>query len=322
MAQAHDTTAPLNEPSAERLADHPLRFLLATRPPFLLATAAPVALGWAYALHLGYPLDPLLAIATLLAALLLHGAINVINDYHDALNGTDEQNTGRLHPFTGGSRFIQNGILDLHQTRRLALTLFALAALIGLGLGLVTSPGLYLLGLGGVLIGWGYSAPPLALNSRGLGELAVALGFSLLPAGAFWVQSAALDSNALLIGLPGGLLTAALLYINQFPDRQADAQAGKRHWVVRLAPRQARWGYPLLLVLAYGGLLLLVVQSRLPPAALAGLLALPMSLFAAHQLLTHADNPSQLAPAIRLTIAALLALVLLQALGLALSTPS
>ncbi len=88
-----------------------------------------------------------------------------------------------------------------------------------------------ILGLVGALIGWGYSAPPLKLNSRGLGEPDVALGFALVPCGLVMVAGSGFDLRALLLGLSSGLLVANLLFINQFPDRRADAATGKRHWV-------------------------------------------------------------------------------------------
>ena len=98
-----------------------------------------------------------------------------------------------------------------------------------------------------------------------------------------------------------------LLYINQFPDRRADTAAGKLHWVARLDVEQARWGYVLIVASAYAWLLTAVALGWLPMLALAALLALPLSIKAARQLLRHAAEPKQLGDAIRLTIAAMMA---------------
>ena len=84
------------EPSAERLGNPLKRYFLATRPPFLLASLIPVLLGLASAVADGVVLAWLPVLLTLLGALLFHAAANVLNDYYDALSGTDECNRQRL----------------------------------------------------------------------------------------------------------------------------------------------------------------------------------------------------------------------------------
>ena len=91
-------------------------YFAATRPAFLIATLAACLLGLASAIHSDVSFQLSTAILTVLLALSVHAGVNVINDYFDALSGTDALNTERLYPFTGGSRFIQNGILTT--TRR------------------------------------------------------------------------------------------------------------------------------------------------------------------------------------------------------------
>jgi 1,4-dihydroxy-2-naphthoate octaprenyltransferase len=305
----------LAEPCPERLGTGPLRYLVAVRPPFLLATALPVLLGWALVIHAGQAVEPLTAAIVLVAALLLHAAVNVLNDYHDSRNGTDAANDERIFPFTGGSRIIQNDVLGERQMLWYGLMLLGASCALGMWLAASGAPGLYLLGLVGVLIGWGYSAPPFRLNSRGLGEFAVAAGFSLLPAGSAHALGVPLSAGLVMAGLSTGFLTAALLYVNQFPDARADAGAGKRHWVVRLGAARARWGYPLLVVLALVWLLWAVGRGALPPLALLGVLSLPLSVLAAWGVLRNAATPAALAPSIRLTLAAVSLHAVLVTLG-------
>lgn len=297
------STAPL-EPRIEQLQNPLQRYLLATRPAFLSVTLIGSLIGIASA---GFDHVPLAAgplLLGLLLALLAHAGVNVFNDYYDALNGTDAANTERLFPFTGGSRFIQNGVLSLRQTLRWALALFALVIAGGLWLIAHSGIGLFWIGLTGLMIGWAYSAPPLKLNSRGLGEVCVTLGFMLLPIGMDYLARHAFSLTPVAAGLSFGLLVTNLLYINQFPDRAADLQAGKHHWVARLPVQQARWGYVLIVALAYGSLPLLVVSGLLPWPVLLGWLSLPLSIKAAQGLLQHAGQPAQLAPSIQQTIAA------------------
>ena len=85
-----------------------------TRPGFLAITAVACLLGIAVAAACGYGPHLWMAMATMALALLMHAAANVLNDYHDALNGADEANAQGLFPFTGGARLIQNGHVSLH----------------------------------------------------------------------------------------------------------------------------------------------------------------------------------------------------------------
>lgn len=311
---------PISEPLAEQLQNPVLRYFLATRPPFLLASAAPVLIGLSTAFYGGAGFNLFYALLTLLGAVLAQAGANVINDYYDALNGTDRLNTDRIYPFTGGSRFIQNGVLTEEETARYAALLFAAVVIIGLVLLSEVGLPLLWLGLGGLFLAWAYSSPPLLLNARGLGELSVALGFGLLiVAGADLVQRGSFDPLPFYASFSYGLLTAALLYINQFPDRAADERAGKRHWVVRLGPQKARWGYLLLVLGAYGGVAIFVLAGRLPPLALLAFAALPFHLKAAADLLRYAAEPARLTPAIPLTISGLLVHGGMLALGLALA---
>ena len=294
------------EPSVTRYANPWLRYFAATRPAFLTATLAACLLGFASARHDGVALAPGLAVATLLLALLLHAAVNVLNDYYDALNGSDDANSERLFPFTGGSRFIQNGVMSRRQTARYGYALLGLASTGGLWLAAQSGAGLLLIGAAGVFIGWAYSASPLKLNARGMGEACVLAGFLGIVVGADFVQRQAPSLQPFVLGLPYALLATNLLYVNQFPDRRADAAAGKHHWVVRLPLARATLVYPALATLALLWLGALVATGKLPLPALIAALPLALSFKASAILLRHATEPSRLLPAIRLTIAAML----------------
>jgi 1,4-dihydroxy-2-naphthoate polyprenyltransferase len=299
------------EPSRERLANPFARYLLATRPAFLTITFAGCVLGFATAVAGGAAFDWARAVVTLLLALLAHAGINVLNDYCDHLNGTDARNTQRIYPFTGGSRFIQNGVLMPRQVLVFAVTLFAATIAGGLWLLGVAGAGLFWIGLAGLAIGWAYSAPPLRLNSRGVGELCVATGFLLVVAGADYVQRGAFAPLPWLAGVPYALLVANILYINQFPDREADRASGKLHWVARLRPETAAWGYGLILLLAALVLTAGILLGRLPLADAGALVAWIPAMLAWRQLRRFASTPERLAPAIKLTLLAAHALPLL-----------
>lgn len=275
-----------------------------TRPGFLSITAVACLLGVASAGTGDGQIDWLLALLTLMLALAAHAGANVLNDYHDALNGADAANQSGLFPFTGGSRLIQQGRVTPEQTGTLALWLLGGVALGGLMLAWVTGGGLLLLGLAGLTLGWAYSAPPFKLMSRGLGELAVALAWGLIVVGADQVQRRAWLPLPAVAALGFALLMANILLINGYPDAVSDAAVGKRTLVVRLGQRPAAGLYLLLALLAHGWLIGTVLLDWLPASALTGLISLPLSLAAGGLLWQRAGQPTRLQPAILLTICA------------------
>ena len=295
---------PPAEPSLVALSNPVLRYVMATRPAFLSVTLAACLIGLASSFASQDSVHALTATITVLFALVAHAGINVLNDYYDALNGTDANNVERIFPFTGGSRFIQNGVLTTTQTAVFGTLLLGIVILAGLWLTAASGPGLIGIGLAGLLIGWAYSAPPLRLNSRGLGEVCVWAGFTLIAIGADFVQRGTLSALPLVAASAYGLLVTNILYINQFPDRKADLAAGKRHWVARLAPETARWGYVLMASVAYLWVLGAVIVHALPWTALFALLPAALSFAAARDVVRFAAKPSRLAPAIARTIGA------------------
>mgnify|MGYP000190910911 CR=1 FL=1 len=304
------------EPRPETLTNPVARAFLATRPAFLMASALPVVLGAAAARGEG-ALDTFLLLAVLLGAVLIHGGINSLNDYHDALTGADAVNEDRIHPFTGGSRFIQNEVLRPQAMARLGRGLLVAGAAIGVYLAIRTGPGLLALGLGGLVLGWAYSARPLQLMARGWGEPAVFVGFGgLIPLGADWVLRGTLEPAVLAAGVPFGLLVMDLLFVNEFPDRRADSTAGKRHWVVRLGPHRARWIYGIVALGAYLWVLVAVVRGALPVPALVALAPSVLSFRAWAGVMNHADEPAYLEPAIRRSVSAMAVFGVLMTLAL------
>jgi 1,4-dihydroxy-2-naphthoate polyprenyltransferase len=275
-----------------------------TRPGFLVITAVACVLGTAVAVACGHWPNLWTALATLVLAVLMHAAANVLNDYHDALNGADDANTQGLFPFTGGARLIQNGLVSVQDTLDLANALIVFLIPCGLLLAFKTGGGLVLLGLMGLLLGWAYSAPPLALMKRGLGEVTVSLTWGLVVVGADYVQRGQFFVIPVAVALSFALLVGNILVINGFPDAVSDAQVGKRTLVVRLGTRHVAWLYLLVALLAHAWLVAGVWLFIHPEPALWGLASMPLSLWAFMLLLNNVDQPARLASAIVLTIAA------------------
>lgn len=283
---------------------HPARWLAATRPAFLSITLLAVLLGFALAARHGTPLvwSPATLTLTMLGALLAHAGANVLNDVADADNGSDACNTGRIAPYTGGSRFIQQALISRQSMLHFGWRLIAASALCGAVLLALTDSRLLVFGLGGLLLAIAYSLPPLQLMSRGLGEPAVAAAWLLIVAGSDFVLRRQFDSAAWLGGLPLALQTALILIVNQIPDRAADQRAGKRNWIVRLDTRHAATLYTATLAASYAAVPLGCLLGALPASALLALLALPLGGLASRYIRQHAANPARLAGSIRLTL--------------------
>jgi 1,4-dihydroxy-2-naphthoate octaprenyltransferase len=266
MLQTH---RPIDQPSpalaGPGLAAAARRAFLATRPPFFTASVLPVLLGTAWASSAFHRFDGVLLGLALAAMVLAHGAANVYNDVSDDLIGADPDNTDRIYPYTGGSRFIQSGLLSRAVMARLALGLAAGALLLGAVLALLRGPDVILFGIAGLGLGLLYSLPGVQLSARGIGEAAVAVGFGALPVvGATWLQTGRIDSGAMLLCLPVSAWAAAILIINEVPDIESDRRVHKRTLVVRCGVHGARWIYGGLTAIALAASIAAILHHALP----------------------------------------------------------
>ena len=211
------------------------RMLHASRPKFFPASVLPVVAGTTWGIHASGKFDLLVFVIAVLATVCVHAASNVLNDVGDDSSGADRGNVDRIYPYTGGSRFIQTGIMSARQMARLGISQLAVAAIAGLILIYMKGPMVLYFGLAGVALGVLYSLGPARLSSMGIGEAAVGIAFGVIPiAGAAWLQGAPLDLTLLLFSLPISAWVAAILLINEVPDIAADASAGKRTIPVRM----------------------------------------------------------------------------------------
>jgi 1,4-dihydroxy-2-naphthoate octaprenyltransferase len=266
--------------------------LRATRLPFLTATIVPVLLGIVVAARQG-SFDLLTAVLTVIGAAFVQLGLNVANDVFDTIQGADDANVTPTQ-FSGGSRVIQYGLVSLRQMAGATVGFYAIAGVIGLILlALRGSPALLVIGVVGFIVSIGYTAPPLKLVYRGLGELAVAAGFGpLMLLGAYVVQTrGTLTWEPVIASLPIALLVALILYVNEIPDRRGDARAGKRTLPVRLAPSTVIAGYRASVIAAYAILAAGVVAGFLPIPALLALLSIPLALQVSRGLAPNYDNP-------------------------------
>ncbi len=303
------TRPPADRPSpalaGPGLANAICRAFFATRPAFLVASALPVLVGTAWASAAYHRFDGLLFGLALAATMLAHAATNVYNDVSDDVIGADPSNTDRIYPYTGGSRFIQTGLLSRVEMTRLALSLCGATLLIGAILAVLRGPGVILLGVAGLALGLLYSLPGAQLSARGVGEAAVAVGLGVLPVlGAAWLQTGFVDSGAILLCVPVSCWVAAILIVNEVPDAEADGRAQKRTLVVRWGADGARAIYRSLTMLALAASCAAILRHVLPSwYALPALVLAGLGIFAAGRISMDRAARPRLKQAIEQTLA-------------------
>jgi 1,4-dihydroxy-2-naphthoate polyprenyltransferase len=266
--------------------------LRTTRLPFLSATIVPVILGIVIAASQG-SFDLLTAILTVIGASFVQLGLNVANDYFDAIQGADDVNVTPTQ-FSGGSRVIQYGLVSRRRMATIAAAFYVAGAATGLLLlALRPSTALLVIGVVGIVVSLAYTAPPLKLVYRGLGEVAVAIGFGpLMLLGAYVVQTGGVVTReAVVASLPVALLVALILYVNEIPDRRGDARAGKRTLPVRFSRDAVIGGYRVAAAAAYAIVVIGVVAGLLPLPALLALLTVPLALQVSRGLAPNYDNP-------------------------------
>ena len=242
-----------------------------TRGGFTLASILPMMIV-AYILSFYNILNLLNAFISILGVICLHIFSNLYNDFFDVSYGSDEENKEYFNvgskslilrgaQISGGSRAIELGLTTLKKTSSLGNIMLFLSIICLLILSfnsyIVTgsSSNVFMMSLisaTGVFLGFFYTAKPLRLSARkGLGELTIFLAFGpLLTLGSmFSMSNISIDLNSsiiqtiIFIGIPLGLLTTNILFINQFPDYESDKKTGKTNLVVIFGKKISRWIY-------------------------------------------------------------------------------
>lgn len=254
-----------------------MMWLRALRAPFLTASGLPVLLGAFAAYWKTGSLSAARLLLTLGGVLCIHIGSNLANDFFDHVTGCDRLNLEPT-PFSGGSRVIQQGLISPKTVMAVSIVFFAAGLAQGLVLNrLVPGNTVILLGLVGLVLGLVYTAVPVKLSYRGLGETAVFLAFGpLVVVGSFTCQTGAIEAFPLAASLPAGLLVASILLANEVLDIEWDDRAGKRTLVVALGRRRAYLVFLVTYLGAYVWIALGLLLRVYPTAAIAALGPLPV----------------------------------------------
>ena len=271
-------------------------------PKITLASAASLLLGLCAAAGDG-SIAWGWAAATVLGIFFLEAAKNASGELFDFDSGDDLAVAPEdRSPFSGGKRVLVDGLLTREQTAIAAAIFYLLGCAAGFLVVGLREPRVLLIGAIGVALAFFYHAPPLRLSYRGLGELAVALAYGpLIACGAYLVQRGTVSRTVALASLPLGILIAAFLFINEFPDREADRTAGKRTLVVRLGKPAASKVFAIILVAAFA-LLAVLPAFGISAGVWGGFLGLPHAVKAALRLRQKPEVTALIIPAQQWTL--------------------
>jgi 1,4-dihydroxy-2-naphthoate octaprenyltransferase len=285
-------------------------WFLLPRFHFIPLTVIMVSLGTAIAAYEGFFHWGHFLLA-MIGSILVHITVNVINDYYDYVGGID-LNTQRT-PFSGGSGILPSNLLKPKQAFWFATICLLIA--MGIGFYFVMVKGWLLFPL---LLVAGFSAYfyNVYLAKWWIGELFAGLNFGpLLVLGSYYVQTGRYSWEALVASLAPGLLTSNLLFLNEFPDREADQKGGRKHLVIVLGKQGASILFVALLVVSYLCIIIGVLTKMMPVVTLIGLLTIVFGWKAAKGALKYYNDTRQLVPILGANVITILGTQALLAIG-------
>ena len=228
------------------------KWVLGARVRTLPAAVAPVLVGTSFAPKINW----INATLALIVSLSLQIAVNFSNDYSDGIRGTDANRVGP-------TRLVAAGLASAKAVRTAAFLSFAIACLAGTLLSLNTTLWLILVGVISVLAAWGYTGGKQPYGYLGFGEFSVFIFFGLVATiGSYYVQAQQINWQIVLLSIPVGSLSCAILVINNLRDRPLDEMAGKQTLAVKLGDQKTRFFYGFLLLITQVSVLLAISINK------------------------------------------------------------
>jgi 1,4-dihydroxy-2-naphthoate octaprenyltransferase len=285
-------------------------WLMLPRFQYIPLTVILVSLGTAIATYEGYfHLGHFLL--AMFGSILVHMTVNVINDYHDYVDGID-LNTQRT-PFSGGSGVLPSSLLKPKQAFWFGTISLLIAMVIGFYFVMVKGWLLFPLLLMAGFCAYFYN---VYLSKSYMGEIFAGLCFGpLLVLGSYYVQAGRYSLETLVASLAPGILTSNLLFLNEFPDREADRKGGRRHFVISLGKKDASYLFVALLTASYLCIIIGVLSRMMPMLTLIGLGTIGFGWKAAKGALKYYDSTEKLIPVLGTNVITILGTQALLAVG-------
>jgi 1,4-dihydroxy-2-naphthoate polyprenyltransferase len=265
---------------------HSRIWILASRPRTLPAAIAPVLVGTA----LGAAEDEfrvLPFVAALVGSTFIQIGTNLSNDYSDARRGADTED--RLGPV----RVTAGGLMPPRHVLVGTYVAFAIAVVAGLYLAAVAGWELLVVGVASILAGVLYTGGPRPYGYEGLGELFVFVFFGIVAVvGSYYVQTEQLRWEAFALAVPVGLLSSAILVVNNVRDIDTDRRARKHTLAVRLGRDRARLLFLAMVVLSFVAPVATIALGGLTAWLLLTLAAVPLAVPLVRTVSSRTDGPA------------------------------
>ena len=262
------------------------------------------------------------ALLVMIGVVIAHASVNLFNEYSDSQTGIDN-NTKRT-PFSGGTGLIQSGVTTPAAVITAAWQTLFWAFLIGLYFSIMSHWVIFvimLIGAGSIVFYTRYLAKVLLgefFAGLSLGSLVVIGAFIAIVGRPTMEVCSLFPAEVVLLSIPPGILTALLLYLNEFPDMEADRQGGRFHLVIWLGRQKAAYLYAFGLFMTYATILLPAALGISSWWVMLGFLTLPLALKAGVTAVRHPDDMEKIVPAMGINVIVVLATDLLLAVGLVL----
>jgi 1,4-dihydroxy-2-naphthoate octaprenyltransferase len=266
-------------------------WLRAVRIRFLLASIISVCLGLAINGWQNKTIDVGFAALTFVGVAALHASVDLLNDYWDYKRQIDTE-TNRTK-FSGGTGVLPEGLLKPHQVYRAGMLMLIIGSAVGAFF--IFERGITIAVILGFAIVSIYFYSTRIVDS-GLGEVFVAVKGSMIVLGTYFVQSSQITLEPAIAGIVSGVLSSTVLFVNSFPDFDADKKHGRKTLVIMLGKLQAAsfvWVFPLVI---YGIIVSSVILGIFPVITLVTLATIPMAVRSAKSLKKNYDKVQELVP--------------------------
>jgi 1,4-dihydroxy-2-naphthoate octaprenyltransferase len=282
-----------------------------TRANFLLLTIVIVAAGLSAALYAHGIFNPFDALLVLIGALFTHMAANVFNNYFDYRSKIDAKTTKT--PFSGGVSILVEGKMKPSTAFVVGLLCLIGAAVIGTYFLMRSLYPLFPILLYGLVAICLYT--PVIARIPALSEIVAGTGFGFMGLGAYATQTRIVDAAGIAVFVPVSILVGLLLFLNEFPDVEADKTAGRRHIVILFGRKTSAAIYVIFLGATYLSILLSVAMTAVPLALLVSLITTPIAYKAMRIVLKNYDRLPELVPALGLNVIVILSTIALLTAG-------
>jgi len=293
------------------------------RSNFLILAVFLVVIGLAFSLKYpsqnGSSFNILYAIMLIIGVVLSHISVNLFNEYSDFKTKIDYY-THRT-PFSGGSGMMTSGKTKPENVRMVGITTLVIAALVGLYFSFVSHWTILIISLIG---GFSVIFYTNFLAKNVLGELFAGLSLGTLVVLGTYISMTAspgtpvnqlLPAEVIWISIPPGILTSLLLFINQFPDMEADKKGGRKHLVIRFGIKRASYIYTFGMFMTFGIIVLMPIVGISSFWIYIALLPLPLAIKACLTAIRHGSDFSKMVSALESDVMTVLGTDLLLAIA-------